>query len=71
MLLTRVTSRESLFMPYVNNKGTDQSAHQCSLISIYVVCCSDSISLVVIYGIPRLLLASVADQSEIYLVMEF
>ena len=29
-------------MAYANNKGADQSAHPCSLISIFVVCCLDS-----------------------------
>ena len=30
-------------MPYANNKGTDQPAHLCSLISTFVVCCLDSL----------------------------
>ena len=30
-------------MPYVNNKGADQPAHLCSLISTFVVHCLDSI----------------------------
>ena len=30
-------------MPYANNKGTDQPAHPCSLISTFIVCCLDSI----------------------------
>ena len=37
------TSWENLFMPYANNKGTDQPAHLCSLISTFVVRCLDSI----------------------------
>ena len=32
-----------LFMPYANNKGADQPAHPRGLISIFVVCCLDSI----------------------------
>ena len=36
-------SWENLFMPYVNNKGTGQPAHLCSLISTFVVRCLDSI----------------------------
>ena len=30
-------------MPYANNKGADQPAHPCSLISAFVVRCLDSI----------------------------
>ena len=37
------TSWESLFMPYANSKGADQLAHECSLISAFVVHCLDSI----------------------------
>ena len=40
------TSRENLFMPYANNKGADQLAYPCSLISTFVVRCLDSITLV-------------------------
>ena len=29
-------------MPYVNNKGADQPAHPCSLISTFAVRCLDS-----------------------------
>ena len=36
-------STENLFLPYANNKGVDQPAHQHSLISTFVVCCLDSI----------------------------
>ena len=38
------TSRENLFMPYVNNKGADQPAHPCSLISAFIVRCLGSIT---------------------------
>ena len=42
-------------MPYANNKGADQPAHPCILISAFVVCCLDSIiSLVSIFAISRL-----------------
>ena len=42
-------------MPYVNNKGADQPAHPCSLISTFIVCCLDSIMpLVCISEISRL-----------------
>ena len=37
------TSWENLFMPYANNKGTDQPAHLRSLICTFVVHCLDSI----------------------------
>ena len=33
---------QNLFMPYANNKGTDQPAHPRSLISTFVVCFLDS-----------------------------
>ena len=49
------TSCENLFMSYVNNKDADQPAHLCSLISIFVICCLDSlISQVSISKISRL-----------------
>ena len=38
-------SWENLFMPYANNKGTDQPAHSLSLIGAIVVRCLDSIIL--------------------------
>ena len=37
------TSWENLFLPYANNKGTDQPAHSRSLISVFVVRCLYSI----------------------------
>ena len=50
-------------MSYVNDKGADQPAHPCSLISAFVVRCLDSIIfLVSIFAISRLSLASVAEQ---------
>ena len=59
------TSRENLFLPYANNKGADQPAHPCSLISIFIVCCLYSIiSLVSISEISSLQLASVAVQAS-------
>ena len=55
-------------MPYANNKGTDQPAHPCSLISAFVVRCLDSImSLNSIAQISRLLLAFVAAQAGLCL----
>ena len=32
-------------MLYANNKGGDQPAHPCSLISAFIVCCLDSINI--------------------------
>ena len=58
-------------MLYANNKGADQPAHPCSLISAFVVHCLDSIiPLVSISEISSLYLASVAAQAvfESYLV---
>ena len=41
-------------MPYANNKGADQPAHPCSLISTFVVCCLDSMILILaIFKISR------------------
>ena len=61
-------SRENLFMPYANNKGADQPAHPCSLISTFVVRCLDSIILLVsISEIWSLYLASVAAQTGLCL----
>ena len=58
------TSWENLFMPYANNKGADQPAHQRSLISAFVVCYLYSmISLVSTSEISSLWLASVAAQA--------
>ena len=58
------TSWENLFMPYANNKGTDQSARTCRLISTFVIHCLDSIiPLVSISEISSLYLAFVAAQA--------
>ena len=58
------TSWENLFLPYANNKGTDQAAHLRSLISAFVVRCLDSIiPLVSISQISSLYLASMAAQA--------
>ena len=62
------TSWENLFMPYVNNKGTDQPAHPRSLISAFVFRCLDSIiHLVSIPEISSLYLASVTLQAGLSL----
>ena len=39
-LLTKLSGSAHVIkvLLYVNNKGTDQSAHSCSLVSIFVVC---------------------------------
>ena len=51
-------------MPYRKNKGADQPAHLCSLISAFVVRCLDSIlPLVSISKTSSLCLASVAAQA--------
>ena len=53
-------------MPYANNKGADQPAHLCSLISAFVVRCLDSIiHLVSIFVISLHSLASVAEQASL------
>ena len=62
-------SWENLFYAYANNKGTDQPAHPCSLISTFVVRCLESIiPLVYISEISRLQLASVAAQAGLCLI---
>ena len=55
-------------LSYANDKDADQPAHPRSLISDFVVRCLDSmIPKVVIYKIPRLLLASIAEQAGLSL----
>ena len=57
-----------LFVPYANNKDTDQPVHPRSLINTFVVCCLDSIiSLVSIFTISSLYIASVAAQASLCL----
>ena len=61
-------SFKSLFMPCMNIEA-DQLAHPCSLISIFIVCCLGSIiPIVAISDIPRLLLASVVEQTDLSLL---
>ena len=59
-----VSSWENLFMPYANNKGTDQPGHPRSLISTFVVCCLDRIIAMVskskVWGLK---LVSVAEEA--------
>ena len=58
------TSWENLFMPYVNNKGADQTVHLHSLISAFVVHCLYSIiPLVSISKISRLQTICVFEQA--------
>ena len=55
-------------MAYANNEGADQSAHPRSLISAFVVRCSDSImSFDSIAEILSLMLFSVAEQAGLCL----
>ena len=55
--------RKCVLSSFANNKGADQPAHPCSLISAFVVRCLDSIiSLNSIAEISRFYLASVAAQ---------
>ena len=53
MPLKWATSWENLYMPNAKNKGADQPAYPCSLISTFVVCCQDSI-------IPLLAIAEIS-----------
>ena len=55
-------------LTYANNKGADRFAHPRSLINAFVIHCLDSIiSLVSIFEIPSLYLASVAAQAGLCL----
>ena len=55
-------------MSFANNKGADQPAHPRSLISVFVVRCLDSVmSLVSVTKISSLMLASVAEQTNLSL----
>ena len=57
-----------MFMPYVNNKDTDQPAHPHSLISAFVVHCRVSITTIVaIPEISRLWLTSVPEEAGLSL----
>ena len=59
---------KNCLMSCANNKGTDQLAHQRSLISSFVVHCLDSVmSLVSVTKISSLMLASVAEQASLSL----
>ena len=42
-LLYEPGNEKMCLMPYANNKGANQPAHPCSLISAFVVRCLDSI----------------------------
>ena len=53
-------------MTYANNKGANQPARMCSLISAFVVRCLDSVmSLVSVTKISSLMLASLAEQASL------
>ena len=42
-IILRPLLRENLTLSHVNNKGTDQSAHQASLMGAFVICSLESI----------------------------
>ena len=57
-------------MPYVNNKGSDQTVHPHSLISNFVVRCIDSIiPIVAKLKVSSLSLVSVAEQTDLSLTL--
>ena len=59
---------KTCLVPHANNKGADQHAHPCSLISTFVVLCLDSTTpLVVIFEISRLQLISAAEHAGLNL----
>ena len=57
------------FLPYANNKGTDQPAHPRSLISAFVVRCLDSIMSIfaIISKLSRHWLVPVVEQAGLCL----
>ena len=58
MLIKWETSQENLFMPYTNNKGTDQPVYCCSPISVFVIRCQDNIiPIVAIFKMSTLFVA--------------
>ena len=60
---------QNLFMPYGNTKDADQSAHPCSLISVFVIHSLDStIPVDVVLKVSRLRLASAAEQTSLSLM---
>ena len=58
-------NRHKKTLPYKKNKNTDQSAHPCRLISVFVTGCLASIIaiLAIPVPIPRVFLASSAEQT--------
>ena len=54
-------------MPYVNNKGSDQTVHPHSLVSIFVHCFDSIIPTVAKRKVSRLSLVSVAEQTGLCL----
>ena len=57
---------KTCLMSYTNNNGADKPAHPQSLISVFVVCCLDSVmSLISVTKISSLMLASVAEQASL------
>ena len=56
---------QKCLMPYANNKGADQPVHLCSLISVFVVRCFDS--LLAIAKISSFYLVSVTAQTGLSL----
>ena len=59
---------ENLFMSYANNKGANQPAHLCRLISAFIVHCLDSIvPILAKFKLSRLWLASEAAKASLSL----
>ena len=68
-IILRPLSRENLTLSHVNNKGTDQSAHQASLIGAFVICSLESIIAKQLNSVHSKLQASIeqADFSKMWL----
>ena len=68
-IILRPLSRENLALSHVNNKGTDQSAHQASLMGAFVICSQDSIIAKQLNLVQSKLQASIeqADFSKMWL----
>ena len=61
-------SWENLFMPYANNKDADQPVYPRSLISVFVVCCLDSMMPILAKSkISSIEIVSVAEQASLSL----
>ena len=70
MKILRGSLRENLSLGFENNKGADQPAHTCSLISTFDICLLESfISKLATNEILVILLVSVAEETGFSLTL--